>query len=129
MSKQKDTLLRLIAANKGHPSAEELFLECKEKNIKISIATIYRNLNLLVQEGKIAKISLPNEPDRYDSRTDTHIHGVCDRCHAIEDFEIAELDAFLAKQTGLAIHSYDLTLHYTCAKCRKKEALNIYSWL
>ena len=59
MSKQKDTLLRLIAANKGHPSAEELFLECKEKNVKISIATIYRNLNLLFRKERSPRSVFP----------------------------------------------------------------------
>ena len=126
MSKQKDTLYSMVMQYDGHPSAEELFLLCKEDNIKMSIATIYRNLNLLVNEGKIAKISIAGHPDRYDSRTDAHVHAICDRCETIEDFIVTGLEEFLRLRTNLDIHSYDLTLHYTCPKCRKKEALHIY---
>ncbi|EOS60161.1 hypothetical protein C815_01728 [Firmicutes bacterium M10-2] len=129
MSKQKDILCQLIQDHDGHPSAEELFLICKEKNIKISIATIYRNLNILVQEGKIAKISFSSEPDRYDSRTDSHVHAICDRCHEIEDLNIAGMDEYLKENTHLTIHSYELMIHHTCAKCRKKEALHIQTRL
>lgn len=128
MAKKKEILYDLLLSM-SHPSAEELFLACKEKNIKMSIATIYRNLGILQEEGRIQKISISGEPDRYDTNLTCHIHAVCDRCHSIEDYEIEGFTDFLTEKTNLQIHSYDLVIRHICASCRKKEALNIYSWV
>ncbi|WP_286209591.1 Fur family transcriptional regulator [Dubosiella newyorkensis] len=126
MSKQKDKLLAILQASKTHPSAEELFLACKKENVKISLATVYRNLALLQEEGKIQKISIPNEVDRYDSILRPHAHAVCERCHQIEDIELNGLIDFIQAQTEIKPTSCDLSIRHICAKCRKKEALNIH---
>ena len=126
MSKQKDAILNIILSSPVHLTAEEIFLECKRQNVSISIATVYRNLGILVEEEKIGKVSLPGQPDRYDKLLTSHFHAICDRCHQIEDIDLPDLTEFLEKQTGLRIHSYEVCVHHVCAACRKKEALHIF---
>ena len=126
MSKQKDAVLHIIQSSSLHLTAEEIFLECKKQNVRISIATIYRNLGLLCQEGQIRKVSMADQPDRYDKVTDLHCHAICDRCHQLEDIEIPDLSELIEKTNGIQVTSYDICVHHICAACRKKEALHIY---
>ena len=126
MSKQKDAILHIIQSSPVHMTAEEIFLECKRQNVRISIATVYRNLGILVDEKQINKISLPNQSDRYDKILTSHFHAICDRCNQLEDIELPEMTDFLEQQTGLKVTSYDVCVHHVCAACRKKEALHIF---
>ncbi|MDY6968749.1 MAG: transcriptional repressor, partial [Spirochaetota bacterium] len=52
---------------------------------KISLATVYRNLDLLHRMGKIVKIDIPNHPARYDGNTNEHFHIRCTACGYVED--------------------------------------------
>ena len=126
MSKQKDAILNIIQDSPLHMTAEEIFLECKNRNVKISMATVYRNLGILADEGKIQKISVVDQPDRYDKNLYPHCHAVCDRCHQIQDIEVPDLTELIEKTNGIQITSYDLCVHHVCPACRKKEALHIF---
>ena len=126
MSKQKDAILHIIQNSPLHLTAEEIFLECKKQHIRISIATVYRNLGILTEEGTIRKISLSDQPDCYDKITESHCHAICDRCHQLEDIKIPDLTDLIEKSNGIHISSYDICVHHVCAACRKKEALHIY---
>lgn len=126
MSKQKDAILNIVQSSPVHMTAEEIFLECKRQNVRVSIATVYRNLGILVSENKIGKISLPGQSDRYDRILTSHFHAICDRCNQLEDIELPDLTEFFEKQTGYRVISYDVCVHHVCAACRKKEALHIF---
>ena len=85
MSKQKQALLDVIRMNECHKTAEEIFILCREQNVDISIATVYRNLGVLAEEGSIRRIVVPGEPDRYDKTLTPHEHVLCERCRKLAD--------------------------------------------
>ena len=66
MSRYGPLILDTILNSRNHPTAEQIFLEMKKKNPKIAQATVYNNLNALVDEGKIIRLSEAGFPDRYD---------------------------------------------------------------
>lgn len=117
MSRYAPLILDAILNSRNHPTAEQIFLELKKKNPKIAQATVYNNLNALVDEGKIIRLSEAGFPDRYDN-TSRHDHLICCRCGAIADISFRDLTADLEAQLGQPIVSYDLRIRYLCPQCR-----------
>ena len=123
MSKQKDALLEVIRNSEGHLSAEDLFMRCRAQNVDISIATIYRNLGILVNEGVVRKIAVPGESDRYDKTLSPHEHVVCERCKKMTDICMKDMKQVLEANIGSSISSYDLCVRYICPVCRSCESV------
>jgi Fur family transcriptional regulator, peroxide stress response regulator len=78
-----------------HPSAEELFIKVNKKHPGISLATIYKTLEVLVQNNIIKKVVTDEDKVRYDHRTDQHIHLYCEKSKQILDYEEPELEALV----------------------------------
>lgn len=57
-------------------TAEQIFLELKKEEPKVVLATVYNNVNGLCREGRIRRISVEGQPDRYD-KIQRHDHLVC----------------------------------------------------
>ncbi len=80
---------------KQHPSAEELFSKVNKKHPGISLATIYKTLEVLVQNKLISKVVTDEDKVRYDHRTDQHIHLYCEKTKQILDHEDPTLEAMV----------------------------------
>ena len=119
MSKKKDYLLELVRRRPLHLTAEQIYLLAKSELPNISMATVYNNLGALVAEGKIRRIHIVGQADRYDRSTEPHEHLVCDGCGEIADFSIPDFSNALTEQTGIAVLSYELNVHYLCQTCRE----------
>ncbi len=102
-----------------HPTAEQVFLEMKSSNPKIAQGTVYNNLNALVDEGKIIRISESGFPDRYDN-TMRHDHMVCIKCGKLMDVKLPDFTDEIERNSGEKITSYDLRVRYICSECRNK---------
>ena len=119
MSKKKDFLLELVRRRPVHLTAEEIFLLAKAELPSISMATVYNNLGALATEGKIRRIHIVGQADRYDRSTDPHEHMVCDGCGEIRDLSIPNFARGLSAEIGEPVLSYDLNIHYLCQTCRE----------
>lgn len=113
--------MELICSGSSHMTAEQVFLALKKSYPSVVLATVYNNLNSLYQQGRIRKISVEGQPDRYDKNT-RHDHLVCRRCGRLSDIHLADLTADLERQTGLSIEGYDLKIQYLCPQCRAELA-------
>lgn len=120
MTKNGKIIYEIICGSEEHPTAEQIFLKAKELSPKIVLATIYNNLHSLVEEGMIRRIRLDGSPDRYDRNT-RHDHLICDGCGKLTDIHLDDLTEKLGRDTGVAISSYDLNIHYLCDECRGKK--------
>ena len=90
MTKYAQQIFDLVLCSTEHPTAEQIFLQMKQENSKIAQATVYNNLNALVADGKLIRLSQPGAPDRYDNTT-RHDHLLCTRCGALADFRFTDL--------------------------------------
>lgn len=99
-------------------TAEEVFLALRKIFPSVVLATVYNNLSSLYQAGKIRKVSMAGQPDRYDRNT-RHDHLVCCNCGKLSDIVLADLTADLEKQIGFPIEAYDLKVQYLCPACKK----------
>lgn len=85
-SKQRNVVLSAVCNSLDHPTADEVYIQVKAENPKISLGTVYRNLNLLSENGTIKRISVPGGSDRFDGTLIPHYHMYCTECGRVCDY-------------------------------------------
>ena len=119
-SKKRDAILRLMRTTKCHPSADWIYQQLKDEYPNLSLGTVYRNLNLLAEDGVITRMPFPVE--RYDADTRPHPHFCCDECGAVYDMDLPydpEMDRKAAEASEHDVTGHQVTFHGVCAKCRQ----------
>ncbi len=119
-TRQRRLVFDAVQAMREHPTADHIYLKVRGDDPHISRGTVYRNLNLLVENGEVRHVRLPGV-DRFDWRTDRHYHIVCARCGKVVDapvdYESAD-DEALEKATGFEIRGHIKVFEGLCPKCR-----------
>lgn len=105
-----------------HPTMEELYDHIKAEHPSVSLATVYKNVNTLKDEGLIAEINTPGEKTRYDIFCQPHIHVVCSQCGKIQDFPCdVAFDAYqtdIESKVGESVKRIDVVATVeTCKYC------------
>jgi len=120
----KATPQRLAIANalhlRGHISIESLYEVMVKKFNSISLATIYKNINLMLENSFIQEVKIPNAKSVYELTKASHSHLVCNKCGEVEDITI-DLDSIIKsvpKTSDFKIDSTNLILSGTCHKCQ-----------
>ena len=121
-TKQRQMVLQAVRARTDHPTADQIFNDVHKLDPKISHGTVYRNLNLLCEDGLLCHVRVPGA-DRYDLRTDLHYHMFCVRCKKVSDAPHPYkpyLDEEIAKQSGYKIIRHRLIFEGVCPDCQGK---------
>ena len=119
MTSQRIKILEFLRSVKTHPTAEDIFINVKKELPAITLATVYRNLNLLAEQGRILKLEINNE-FRFDADMCAHQHWVCRQCGKIGDIfkkEISDYALRKAKPYGFDIECVTIIYNGTCQKC------------
>ncbi len=122
-SKQRELVLKTVLENKIHPNAEFVYHALKEENPELSLGTVYRNLNSLVKNNMLKRISIPNGSDCFDGTLAEHQHLVCTTCGKVIDISISELEKIrsnVMNKTGFSINFSSLAFEGLCKECSKK---------
>ena len=89
-------ILEELRRCRNHPSADELYLRVRERVPRISLGTVYRNLERMAAEGMIRRLAASSGHKRYDAVVERHCHFRCSACGRIEDIpfpvELPHLD-------------------------------------
>ena len=104
----------------GHATSEQLISYIKENDSNISLASIYRNVNKLYDEGKIKKVKV-GDLEVYETLKDKHYHYICRSCGEIMDVNLDELPINLGKINSIHgddINDCDLVLYGICHTCK-----------
>lgn len=88
MTHQREVILKEILTSKSHPTADELYERIKKKLPRISLATVYRNLEILSEAGLIAKLEISGRQKRFDWDMQQHDHIYCVQCQRIDNLPI-----------------------------------------
>ncbi len=125
---QKELTLEAVSSYMGHPSVDDIYKIISEKHSTISKATVYRNLAMLADEGRIGRISsCDGRGVRYDKDVKPHAHAICLHCGAVIDImddslmqEIREKSK-KAEAIGFAVQNQELIFEGICSGCKEKE--------
>lgn len=122
MTRQRRLILDLMRQSPRHMTADEIFALARQQMPTIARGTVYRNLKLMEQAKEIARLELPQGPDRYDKTSAPHGHLYCDGCGDLQDIPVVGLVKEIENAIGTEVRSYQLTNHYLCPACRAKNA-------
>ncbi len=86
---QRQEILNYLNKSREHPTAEKIFNDLREKMPNLSLGTVYRNLNILVDNNEIKEIKTKDK-SRYDGNPTKHQHLICENCGKIIDTDIFE---------------------------------------
>ncbi len=121
-SKQRELVLAAIEQSHEHPTADNIYNMLKAEHKNLSLGTVYRNLNQLVEHGMIRRIALSNSPDCFDRKHHEHQHLVCQNCGQVQDVDLPfleEMDKTLREKAGFALLSQELMIRGYCKDCQK----------
>ncbi len=116
---QRDAILKYLKQNKNHPTAQEVYDVIKKEMPHISLATVYRNLNLMAKDGLILKIEI-NKEQHFDGNACSHQHFICKKCGKIFDLFNEKITKYVIKQSkvkGFKIECANIMLSGYCKNC------------
>ena len=122
MTNQRQIILEEIRKVNTHPTADEIYEKVRRRLPKISLGTVYRNLEILSACGLIQKIGPLSSQMRFDGITKKHYHLRCIYCGSVEDAPIdptKNLENAIREKSDYTIIDHKLEFIGICPKCKK----------
>ena len=122
-TQQRMLILEELRSQKNHPSADEIYDRVRKKLPRISLGTVYRNLEQLAEFGLIRRLELGGSQRRYDGDTAVHHHVRCLKCGRVDDISgeaPGDLKKGVCKTCDYEIVGYRLEYLGLCPRCRKQ---------
>jgi len=120
-TRQRRLVYEAVMATAAHPTAESVYEAVRRALPRISLGTVYRNLQVLVKEGRLRSFSRDGRA-RYDGDLAPHDHFACDRCGLLLDIPRAAEPLPAEKRLrarGFTVSGRVLEFHGLCRKCRR----------
>ncbi len=128
LTPQRLAVVRILATSQEHLSVEEIYQRVKRKFPFVSLATIYKIINLLKNVGELMELGFVDDRNRYDGfRPFPHPHLVCTQCRKILDPDLptlSELPKELEKKTGFQITNHRLDFFGVCPECKGRKPIS-----
>ncbi len=117
---QRQLVYRAVQDLACHPTTDDIYDKVVATHPSISKGTVYRNLNKLVEDGLLQRISVPGGADRYDATLMAHYHVCCKICGAFCDIDypyLRSLNGEVERDTGYQLDKHDIVFTGICPKC------------
>lgn len=124
-SRQRESIKACLMARHDHPTADALYTLIREEYPNISLGTVYRNLNLLVELGEIKKLTCGDGADRFDADTSPHYHFVCNHCGKVSDLPLAPMDNInhmAQEHADGTVDSHTIYFYGICKDCSENNS-------
>lgn len=125
ITETRKAIIAYMIRTHEHPSAEAIYHDLLPDFPNMSLATVYNNLKVLVEEGFVEEIKISHDKTTYfDFMGHEHLNVVCEKCDRIADFEdvdIPDLKREAEEQTGYKITKTQVLMYGICPECSKKS--------
>jgi Fur family ferric uptake transcriptional regulator len=121
LTTQRQIILEELTKVKTHPTASEVYDMVRKRLPRIGLGTVYRNLELMAENGMIAKLEVGGTQKRFDATTESHYHIRCSCCGKVEDIDIPVLDSLVgtaAKSSSYQIIGHHIEFTGICSECQ-----------
>ena len=126
-TRQRTVVLEELKKVSCHPTAAELYEIARMRLPKISLGTVYRNLELLAQNGVIQKLEISGAEARFDGNPERHYHVRCTHCGRVDDVHELPQDFVQGQVQSLAgydIVGFRLDFLGVCPDCQDGRGAN-----
>ena len=117
-TKQKEAIKSVLATQEGPLLPDEIHNLALKDVPSLGIATVYRSLKTLQEEGLVSWVEIPGQAPRYE-RSDKghHHHFLCQKCHTVFDLEKCVEGIKKLVPAGFQVTDHEITLHGLCKAC------------
>ncbi len=116
-SNQRNLVLEIVNNSKDHLNTDQIYNIARETMPNISLGTVYRNINQLVENNMILRIKTNEGLDRFDNIHVKHNHFICSKCHKIIDiYDKIELN--ITSIDGNIVNDYEIKFIGICNECK-----------
>ncbi len=118
---QREAILAALRSVRTHPTAGSVFRMVRRKVPSVSFGTVYRNLNLLKDEGRVLELAFGKECSRYDGDVSYHHHFFCLKCEGVFDLKapsLKDLDKTVSAGSGMDVRYHRINFYGRCKKCK-----------
>lgn len=125
ITKQRKVILEELKKLTSHPTADEMYSLLRTIVPRISLGTVYRNLEILAEDGVIQKLEFAGQQKRFDGNAAEHYHARCRRCGRVDDLfmeQIAGVEDAARKSSDYLIMGHRLEFDGLCPACKKGRA-------
>ena len=123
-SRQRESIKACLMNRHDHPTADALYASIREEYPNISLGTVYRNLNLLVETGEIQRLTCGDGADHFDGNPDPHYHFLCRECNQVYDIPMEMQDSLNKTAQEFApgvVDSHSVLFFGQCNGCLGKH--------
>jgi Fur family peroxide stress response transcriptional regulator len=120
---QRIAICRFAISSREHPSVRRIHEEVKEVHPTVSLATVYKTLQILTEIGLVQELDFPKSQARFDSYVEPHINLVCLRCSKIRDVDDPAAQEIIARVATTAEFTWTgqrLDIYGICKTCRSR---------
>ena len=124
MTRQRKVILEELQKVDTHPSADEVYAMVRHRLPRISLGTVYRNLEILSESGVIQKLEPGCSLKRFDGNPSDHTHIRCVSCDRVVDAAMTpdlEIDFEQVNSTDFKIIGHRLEFFGLCPQCAEKS--------
>lgn len=122
---QRLAIYDVLAKTKAHPSAEMIFNQLQPLYPTMSLATVYKTIDILREIGLVQILNVGEDSFRYDAETSNHPHVRCLECNRVDDLFGIDSEAFVesvASQTAYQLSGQQFYFFGVCPECQKKKS-------
>lgn len=124
LTPQRLAVFKALVSRKDHPKADDLYQQVKKKYPMISLATVYKTLDVLRDIGLVSELGYREEGCRYEGNVNLHANLVCLRCKNIKDIDInslSKLERLVAAKSRHTIIGSRVEFYGYCSECKECE--------
>jgi len=119
-TKQLEVIWHAIKDDQSHPTADQIYDRVRQRLPRISLGTVYRNLQKLVADEKL-QILMLGRSQHFDPLVQRHQHFICESCDRVFDVLIdhqREIKPTKLPHDGFRVTSHQLAFYGACKQCQ-----------
>lgn len=121
---QRIAISRFTLSSKDHPTAQRIYNEVRKVYPTVSLATVYKTIQILKSASLIQELNSSQGQTRFDSDIKPHVNLVCLRCGSIEDWQDSIVPEIIAKaeaSTNFTATGQSFDVYGICQSCERKS--------
>jgi len=120
-TKQREAILKILRNTRSHPTADQIYDAVRQQIPNISKGTVYRNLQVLREDGAISELNLNGTLSRYEEKQDKHYHFRCEKCGRVFDLDEpvnTKIDKRVSARNGFKVSYHQTEFRGLCKDCQ-----------
>lgn len=122
---QRIAICRFALGSREHPTAQRIFTEVRKVHPTVSLATVYKTLQVLKELHLVRELAFPQAESRFDSFAEPHLNVVCVRCGEVVDVNdrsAREIVLRAAAKTRYTVTEQRFDIYGICEKCKRRRS-------